>query len=91
MSINSIPYLISVFKSLEYVSVSKLAKTDIINIYNIVISHINSIRKHGMKITMLRVDGELAINTDWFTSRINAEGIILDTTVAGEAITVVER
>ena len=91
MFVNSIPYLISVFKPLEYVSVSKLAKTDIINIYNIVISHINSIRKHGMKITMLRVDGELAINTDWFTSRINAEGIILDTTVAGEAITVVER
>ena len=90
MSINSIPYLISVFKSLEYVSVSKLAKKDIISIYDIVVSHVNSIRTHGMKITMLRVDGESAINTDWFTSKNNAEGVILDTTGAGEAVTVVE-
>ena len=41
---------------------------------------------------MLRVDGESAISTDWFNSKINAEGIILDTTGAGEAVvTVVER
>ena len=40
---------------------------------------------------MLRVDGESAISTEWFHSKINAEGIILDTTGAGEAITVVER
>ena len=91
MSINSIPYLISVIKSLEYVSVSKLAKKDIISIYDIVVSHVNSIRTHGMKITMLRVDGESAINTDWFTSKIDAEGIILDTTGAGETITILKR
>ena len=40
---------------------------------------------------MLRVDGESAISTEWFHSKINAEGIILDTTGAGEAVTVVER
>ena len=91
MFVNSIPYFISVFKPLEYVSVSKVAEKDIISIYDIVISRVNSIRKHGMKITMLRVDGESAINTDWFTSKINAEGIILDTTGAGEAVTVVKR
>ena len=72
MFVNSIPYLISEFKLLEYISVSKLAKKDIISIYNIVVSHVNSIRKHSMKITMLQVDGESVINTDWFTSKINA-------------------
>ena len=91
MFVNSIPYLVSVFKPLEYVSVSKLAKKDILSIYNTVINHVNSIRKHGLNITMLRVDGESAISTDWFNSKINAEGIILDTTGAGEAVSVVER
>ena len=91
MFVNSIPYLVSVFKPLEYVSVSKLAKKDIISIYNTVINHVNSIRKHGLNVTMLRVDGESAISTEWFHSKINAEGIILDTTGAGEAVTVVER
>ena len=44
-----------------------------------------------MKTTMLRVDGESAIDTDWFISKINAVCIVLDTTGAGEAVIVVER
>ena len=40
---------------------------------------------------MIRVDGESAISTDLFNSKISAEGIILDTAGAGEAVTVVER
>ena len=49
------------------------------------------LRVDGESATMIRVDGESAISTDWFNSKINAEGIIWDTTGAGEAVTVVER
>ena len=40
---------------------------------------------------MIRVDGEGAINTEWFESRIAALGIILDTTGAGEAVVIILR
>ena len=40
---------------------------------------------------MLRVGGESAINADWFTTKTNAKGIILDTTGADEAVIVVEK
>jgi hypothetical protein len=40
---------------------------------------------------MMRVDGEGAINTEWFESRTAALGIILDTTGAGEAVVIILR
>ena len=40
---------------------------------------------------MIRVDGEGAINTDWFHNKVSLRGIILDVTGAGEAVAVVER
>jgi hypothetical protein len=40
---------------------------------------------------MVRVDGEGAINTDWFRGNLSLTGIILDITGAGEAVAVVER
>ena len=40
---------------------------------------------------MIRVDGEAAINTEWFHNKVGLRGIILDVTGAGEAVAVVER
>jgi hypothetical protein len=40
---------------------------------------------------MERVDGEGAINTDWFRSKLSLMGIILDITGAGEAFAEAER
>ena len=51
----------------------------------------NIVRKHNLKVPLIRVDGESAMCTDWFVSKIRAEGTILDTTGAGEAVSVVER
>ena len=91
MFVNGIPYLISVFKPLEYVAISKLLKKDMTTLLSAVISHLNIVRKHGIKVPLVRVDGESAISSEWFQSKISAEGTILDTTGAGEAVTVVER
>ena len=91
MFVNSIPYLISVFKPLEYVAVTKLLKKDIHTLLTTTISHMNIVRKHNLKVPLIRVDGESAMRTDWFVSKISAEGTILDTTGAGEAVSVVER
>ena len=91
MFVNNVPYLISVFKPLEYVAVTKLVKKDINTLLTTTINHISIIRKHGIKVVLCRVDGESAMSTEWFQSIISAEGTILDTTGAGEAVSVVKR
>ena len=45
--------------------------------------------KYHFKIKMIRVDGEAAINTEWFHNKVGLRG--LDVTGAGEAVAVVER
>ena len=89
--VNNVPYLISVFKQLEYVAVTKSVKKVINTLLTATINHINIIRKHGIKVVLCRVDGESAMSTEWFQSKISAQGTILDTTGAGEAVSVVER
>ena len=91
MFVNGVSYLISVFKPLEYVAVTKIAKKDINTLLNTTISHMNIVRKHGHKVPLCRIDGESAMSSEWFVSKISAEGTILDTTGAGEAVSVVER
>ena len=54
-------------------------------------SNIHHITKYGFKITMIRIDGESAVNTISFESKLAALGIVLDSTGAGEAVAVVER
>ena len=47
--------------------------------------------KYHFKIKMIRVDGEGAINTEWFHNKVSLRGIILDVTGAEEVVAVVER
>ena len=54
-------------------------------------SNIHHITKYGFKITMIRIDGESAVNTLSFESKLAALGIILDSTGAEEAVAVAER
>jgi hypothetical protein len=91
MFVNGAPFLIVVVNPLEYVMVNKLSKRDNWSLWGSLESNINHITKYGFKIKMIKVDGEKAINTEWFESRISSLGIILDTTGAGEAVAVVER
>ena len=46
------------------------------------------VRKHNLKVPLIRVVGESATSTDWVVSKISAEGTILDNTGAGEALLV---
>jgi hypothetical protein len=92
MFVNSITYLITVYMPLEYVVVvNKVPKKDEQTLWNSLLSHINHIKKHGFNISMISVDGESAMSTQWFIDKVNAEGITLDVTGAGEAVSVVER
>ena len=91
MFVNSLPNLISVVNPLEYVMVHKLAKKDQHTLWTSLSSQLGHISKYGFKIDMIRVDGESAINTEWFHSRVGTLGMILDTTGAGEAVAVIER
>lgn len=76
---------------LEYVIVKKLSKRDKWSLWGSLESYIYHITKHGLKIKLIRVDGEGATQTEWFESRISELGIVLDIIGAGEAVSVVER
>ena len=91
MFVNSLPYLICVTNPLEYVMICKLSRKNNSSLWVNLESSINHITKYGFKITMIRVDGEAAINTLVFESKLASLGIILDSTGAGEAVAVVER
>ena len=87
MFVNQIPYLVSVVQPIEFLFVSKLAKRDHKTLWNSLKTAIAGMTKYHFMIKMIRVDGEGAINTEWFHLR----GIILDVTGAGVAVAVVER
>jgi hypothetical protein len=91
MFVNQVPYLVSVVQPIEFLFVSKLAKRDEKTLWNSLKTAIASMTKHKFKIKMIRVDGEGAINTEWFHNKVGLRGIVLDTTGAGEAVAVVER
>ena len=91
MYVSGLPYLLSVVNPLEYVMVHKLAKKNQNSLWSALYSHITHITKYGFKISTLRVDGESAIKSEWFDSRLSSLGINLDSTGAGEAVAVVER
>ena len=89
MFVNSIPYLVSVTNPLEYVMICKLSRKNKSSLWMDLESNVHHITKYGFKITMRRIDGESAVNTLSFESKLAALGI--DSTGAGEAVAVVER
>ena len=91
MFVNQSPYLVVVVQPIEYLFVSKLANREKHTIWNSLKTALASMAKHRFRIKMIRVDGEGAINTEWFHNKVGLRGIILDTTGAGEAVAVVER
>ena len=76
MLLNCVPYTIFVFKPLEYVAMTKLVKKDFNTLLTATLSHINVIRKQGLKIALCEIDGESTMSTEWFQSKISAERTI---------------
>jgi hypothetical protein len=76
--VNGQPFLITVVNPLEYVMVSNLSKRDNWSLWASIESNVNHITKYGFKFKMVRVDGEGAINTEWFESRVASQRVILD-------------
>ena len=91
MFVNQIPYLVSVVQPIEFLFVSKLAKRDDKTLWISLKKAIAGMTKYHFKIKMIRVDGEGAINTEWFHNKVGLRDIILNDTGAGEAVAVVER
>ena len=91
MFVNGNPFLIAVVKPFEYVMVNKLTKRDNLTLWTGLESDVRHITQYGYSIDLVRVDGEGAINSVWFESKLASIGTALDTTGAGEAVTVIER
>jgi hypothetical protein len=91
MFVNNIPYFLSVFTPLEYVMADRIMKKDEWSLWRVINAHINHIKRYGFKVPLLRIDGESALSSDWFTSKLNEKGTTIDATGAGECVAVAER
>ena len=91
MIVNGNPFLTAVVKPLEYIMVNKLNNIANLTLWTNLESNIRRITKYVFSLNLVRVDGEGAINSVWFETKLATVGTILDTTGAGEAVTVVER
>ena len=91
MFVNGNPFLIAVVKPLEYVMVNKLNNRANLTLWTSLESDIRHITKYGFGLHLVRVDGEGAINSVRFETKLAGIGTVLDTTGAGEAVTVVDR
>ena len=76
---------------IEFLYVSKFANREHKSIWNSLKTSLASMVKYRFRVKMIRVDGEDAINTEWFHNKVGLSGIVLDVTGAGEAVAVVER
>ena len=91
MFVSGNPFLIAVVKPLEYIMVNKLKNGANLTLWTSPECDIKHIAKYGFRLDLVRVDGEDAINSLWFETKLATISTSLDTTGAGEAVTVVER
>jgi hypothetical protein len=91
MYVNGTPYFISVFTPLEYVMVDRITKRDEWGLWKIINGQINHVKRYKFDVPMIRIDGEGALSTDWFSSKLNEKGTTVDPTGAGELEAVAER
>ena len=83
MFVNQVPYLVSVVQPIEFLYVSKLANREHKSFRNSLKTALASLARYKFRIKMIRVDGEGAINTEWFHIKVGLRGIVLDITGAG--------
>ena len=88
MFVNEIPYLISVMDPIEYVQINRLKGKDDWTIWRGVEQHIRFAERFALSISLVRVDDESAVASDFFQSKL---GERLDIGGAGTAVPVVER
>ena len=88
MFVNGIPYLISVLDPLEYVQITRLKAKDDWTLWRALEVHIKFPERYGLKTVLVRVDGESAMSSDFFSAKLHG---LLDMSAAGVAVPVVER
>ena len=70
MFVNQVPYPVSVVQPIEFLYVSKLADREHKIIWNSLKTSLASMTKYRFRVKMIRVDGEGAINTEWFHNKV---------------------
>ena len=74
MFVNGNPFLIAVVKPLEYVMVNKLNNRANLTLWTSLESDIRHITKYGFRLDLVRVDGEGAIKSVWFETKLASIG-----------------
>ena len=87
--VNDIPFMVSVLEPCAYVQVTKPKSKREWVLWRHLERHMRFCERFGLEVERVRVDGESAMNTDWFRAKVG-EGK-LDTTAAGVPVPIVER
>ena len=88
MYVNGLAYFISIMDPIEYVQVTKLSGKSDWDLWRVMDAHIRLAERHGRTISLVRVDDESSMDSEFFEAKL---GNLLDQGGAGTAVPVVER
>ena len=91
MFVNNDIYVVGVITPLDYTSVKKVKSKSNSELWKATQRIKMPVERAGLKIAILRCDGESAINSDYMEEKLSNARIFLDTTAQGDAVANVER
>jgi len=91
MFINNDVYVVGVVTPIDYTSVKKVKSKSNNELWRAIQRIKMPVERAGLKVAVLRCDGESAINSDYMEEKLSNAQIILDSTAHGDAVAIVER
>jgi hypothetical protein len=91
MFINNDVYVVGVTTPIDYTSVKKVKSKSNNELWRAIQRIKMPVERAGLKVAVLRCDGESAINSEYMEEKLSNAQIILDTAAHGDAVAIVER
>jgi hypothetical protein len=92
MFVNGRPFFVSVFLPSDFVQITRVKSKKELHLLQVMVYHLRHIKNRGFKVPIIRVDGEGALNTDFFKGQISKEvGTVLEACGSDEHISEIER
>jgi hypothetical protein len=92
MFVNGRPFFVSVFLPSDFVQITRVKSKKELHLLQVIFYHFRHIKNRGFKVSIMRVDWEGALNTDYFKGQIRKEvGTVLESCCSDEHISEIER
>jgi hypothetical protein len=92
MFVNGRPFFVSVFLPSDFVQITRVKSKKEVHLLQVMVYHVRHVKNRGFKVPLIKVDGEGAMNTDFFKGQISKEvGTLLEACGSDEHISEIER